>query len=87
MKKQMLLAVSTALLMIGGCSSPAPKNETSAATDTSATMKKEQAIVMDTTKLKAGDTFYQCEMDLDVLSDKPGSCPKCGMDLSEVKKK
>lgn len=87
MKKQILLAVSTALLFIGGCSSPAPKNDQNVATDSSATMKKEQSANLDTTKLKAGDTFYQCEMDLGVLSDKPGSCPKCGMDLSEMKKK
>ena len=24
---------------------------------------------------------YTCEMDADVVSDKPGKCPKCGMDL------
>ena len=24
---------------------------------------------------------YICPMHLDVKSDKPGSCPKCGMDL------
>ena len=27
---------------------------------------------------------YQCPMDFDVLSDKPGKDPKCGMDLKEV---
>jgi hypothetical protein len=27
---------------------------------------------------------YQCPMDFDVLSDKPGKDPKCGMDLVEV---
>ena len=29
--------------------------------------------------------IYQCPMDKDVTSDKPGKCPKCGMDL-ELKK-
>jgi hypothetical protein len=24
---------------------------------------------------------YTCEMDTDVKSDKPGKCPKCGMEL------
>jgi len=28
--------------------------------------------------------IYQCPMDFDVLSDKPGKDPKCGMDLEEV---
>jgi hypothetical protein len=27
---------------------------------------------------------YQCPMDVDVLSDKPGKDPKCGMELEEV---
>jgi hypothetical protein len=26
---------------------------------------------------------YTCPMDPDVVSDKPGKCPKCGMDLVE----
>ena len=34
----------------------------------------------------SGDTIYQCEMHADVTSDKPGKCPKCGMDLTQVKK-
>ena len=27
------------------------------------------------------DTMYTCPMHADVKSDKPGACPKCGMDL------
>ena len=29
---------------------------------------------------------YTCPMHPDVISDKPGTCPKCGMDLIEKKK-
>jgi hypothetical protein len=32
------------------------------------------------------NTIYQCEMHPEVTSDKPGKCPKCGMDLMQVKK-
>lgn len=40
----------------------------------------------DTTKLSKGQSFYQCEMDTTVISDKPGKCPVCGMDLIEIEK-
>jgi hypothetical protein len=30
-----------------------------------------------------GKVIYQCEMDTYVKSDKPGQCPKCGMDLEK----
>ncbi len=31
-------------------------------------------------------TMYTCSMHPEVTSDKPGKCPKCGMDLVKVKK-
>jgi len=40
--------------------------------------------VSDTTKtkkVKPAKVLYTCPMDADVLSDKPGKCPKCGMTL------
>jgi hypothetical protein len=42
---------------------------------------------VDTTKMAKGTIFYQCTMHLDVISDKSGSCTKCGMDLKAVTKK
>ncbi|MDN3654940.1 heavy metal-binding domain-containing protein [Ferruginibacter paludis] len=30
--------------------------------------------------------MYTCSMHPEVMSDKPGKCPKCGMDLVKVKK-
>ena len=31
-------------------------------------------------------TSYSCPMHPDITSDKPGKCPKCGMDLIDKKK-
>lgn len=35
----------------------------------------------------ANQSKYQCPMHPDVISDKPGTCPKCGMNLETVKAK
>ncbi|MBA3991948.1 MAG: hypothetical protein C0469_00380 [Cyanobacteria bacterium DS2.3.42] len=37
--------------------------------------------------MHAGATKYQCPMHSEVISDKPGKCPKCGMDLKLVQTK
>ena len=36
-------------------------------------------------KTEKASVVYTCPMDKDVVSDKPGKCPKCGMDLVEKK--
>ena len=41
---------------------------------------------IDTNKLSAGDVFYQCGMHPEVITDHPGTCPKCGMELKEMHK-
>src|SRR5260221_14108701 len=38
-------------------------------------------------RLKQDSTKYTCPMHPEVISDKPGKCPKCGMDLVKVKTK
>lgn len=57
------------------------------ACNNSSTNSGQQSNAVDTAKLKTGETYYQCEMDPDVISDKPGSCSKCGMDLEKKEKK
>ena len=69
----MLIASLTASLVACNNSNTKTDNSTTQ-TDTSG-MKK----VMDT------DTMYTCKMHPDVMSDKPGKCPKCGMTLVKQK--
>ncbi|MBI3233214.1 MAG: hypothetical protein HYZ42_04120 [Bacteroidetes bacterium] len=79
MKKIILISTIVFTMMIlGACNKPSDNNEKP---------NTSQIFNLDTTKLKNGDVFYQCEMDPEVISDKPGNCPKCEMELSEMKKK
>jgi Cu(I)/Ag(I) efflux system membrane fusion protein len=45
---------------------------------------KNASEAQDTTKVSTEQTIYTCPMHPEVISDKPGTCPQCGMDL-EVK--
>lgn len=38
------------------------------------------------TTVNSTGKIYSCPMHPEVKSDKPGKCPKCGMDLEEVTK-
>lgn len=40
----------------------------------------------DTVPEKKGKVYYQCPMHPEVNSDKPGTCPKCGMELEKKTK-
>jgi hypothetical protein len=42
---------------------------------------KKDAVKKDETKKDAAKFYYTCTMHPDVHADKPGKCPKCGMDL------
>lgn len=46
-------------------------------------VSSQQAFNLDTTVLKSGVAYYQCDMDPEILSDRNGDCPKCGMALTE----
>lgn len=89
MKKSILLSATALVLMLGACNSSSTKNEQSNSTDSTAveSTSTAQTFNLDTTTLASGATFYQCSMHAEVLSDKQGSCPQCGMDLSEMKKR
>ncbi|HRH64776.1 MAG TPA: heavy metal-binding domain-containing protein [Bacteroidia bacterium] len=80
MKNKIILSATLFLMLSIGCKN---SNNQTGANKTDSTS---QTFNLDTTKLKTGDVYYQCEMHPEVISDKSGSCPKCGMDLSEIKK-
>ena len=42
---------------------------------------KQAAAGNDTLKTDSVKTVYTCPMHPEVVSDKPGKCPRCGMDL------
>jgi hypothetical protein len=75
MKKAIILSTVVFMTITSACNSN--KNKT----------KSEQIFSLDTTKLAKGDAFYQCPMHPEVISDKQGSCPKCGMELEKMEKK
>lgn len=81
MKIKIILS-AIALVITGiSCNTSTTGSEKTAAADST------QFHALDTTKLAKGATFYQCEMNPEVTSDKPGTCPKCGMDLEKIEKK
>jgi len=46
--------------------------------------KKAESTPADSTKTQKVASEYTCPMHPEIISDKPGQCPKCGMDL-EIK--
>ena len=81
MRKLFILSTIAFAMMMVACKDSCCKTESSSSASVSQTFN------LDTTKLKSGTLFYQCEMNPEVLSDKAGSCPVCGMDLTAMVKK
>lgn len=85
-----ILFSATVVLILGTCNNPSTKNKTTQNEPSENEAIKldsaSQAFNLDTNTLKRGQTFYQCPMDLQVISDKAGLCPVCGMDLENMTK-
>lgn len=81
MNKLMIILAFATTLLFNACTNLSNKTEPVNQNGNTQTFN------LDTTKLNAGASFYQCEMDKEVISDMPGKCPKCGMDLTEIRKK
>lgn len=76
MKKTSLWAMTACLLLsIAACSSNQPKDANNTATE------KQDSTKVDSTAV------YECPMQCEgSKSDKPGTCPECGMELEKIKK-
>jgi len=86
MKTTTILLALIFSLNFGACNSSSKKQEQSTKEHESLNHSTPQVFNLDTMQLRSGDVFYQCEMDLAVISDKFGNCPKCKMKLVEHKK-
>jgi hypothetical protein len=81
MRKLIYLSSVCLGLFVVGCSPSAEKKS-----DDGKNAEMTEAFDFDTNTLQAGETFYQCPMDPEIISDKTGTCPKCEMDLEPVVK-
>ena len=74
MKKGNILLMSIGLVILMACNKPGDKQvPTANSSDT--------VYSLDTTSLKSGESFFQCEMHPEIISASAGQCPKCGMEL------
>lgn len=81
--KKHILFIAAGIIMLGACNSSTKTNDKDAKVQTDST----QIFNLDTTALAAGTVYYQCPMDPEEISNKPGVCPKCGMELEPMTKK
>jgi len=86
MKKSIIYSATVVALILSSCNNSTKKVEQTNSTDSSK-VQSVNASNFDTSKLKSGESFYQCPMNPEVISDKTGKCPKCEMDLMEIKKR
>ena len=69
MRILILTAVSAIVFSISACNSPSISEK----------------VESDSSAIQTAGVSYTCTMHPEVISDKPGKCPKCNMDLVEKK--
>ena len=90
MKKLIMILTVAPFLIINACNnstSNSEKTESAAKANTNEPTKDTASFqAIDTMKLEQGAMYYQCSMHPEIITDKPGDCPKCGMKLIEMHK-
>ena len=87
MKKVIMFSAIALAMTIAACSNATKTEEKNSVTEQKLSADTSAFQRIDTTKLAAGDVFYQCPMHPEEVSDKNIPCPQCGMDLEKVVKK
>lgn len=77
MKKLILSAVAAIAIVFSACNNQSKSSDVQESTNT-------EAALPDSVN-KVAAVQYTCTMHPEVISDKPGKCPKCGMKLVEKK--
>jgi hypothetical protein len=76
--KVRLIIIAFAAISFVACNNSQKTKSSEAGQDSA---KQDAAVIAP----EAGDRImYQCPMDPEEISDKPGKCSKCGMDLEKV---
>jgi hypothetical protein len=84
-----LIAVMLTALVFAACNNdksstataPSPDTSSAVVTDTSAVLTDTSTAASAEKNQLAANETYTCTMHNEVMSDHPGKCPKCGMDL------
>jgi hypothetical protein len=81
-----IVMVFAGTVFFTACNNDKSSTSTTPSTDTTSTVATDTSTAASTnnSQLAANET-YTCTMHNEVLSDRPGKCPKCGMDLVKQK--
>ena len=82
-KKLSMLAIAGAAVL-SACNSSTDKTQGADSTKTEQTIGKHEGHGNQAQTNHAGSHTYSCPMHPEVVSDKPGECPKCGMELEHT---
>lgn len=76
MKNLLIIAFATISILFSACTGSEKSTDTESLDTTS---------ISDTGSIETAGIAYTCTMHPEVISDKPGKCPKCNMDLVQLK--